>query len=155
MRRQDREVTDPQRIREIIDACAVCRLGLYDGEEVYIVPLNFGYAQQGGRWTLYFHGAHEGRKMELLRRKPTVSFEMDAHFALLPGPNACQYSARYQCVMGTGRASVVEDLEQKRVALRAIMAHLAGEGPWALADAQLQAVCVFQVDVLTLSCKEH
>ena len=102
MRRQDREVTDPQRIREIIDACAVCRLGLYDGEEVYIVPLNFGYAQQGGRWTLYFHGAHEGRKMELLRRKPTVSFEMDAHFALLPGPNACQYSARYQCVMGTG-----------------------------------------------------
>ena len=155
MRRQDREVTDPQRIQAIIDACPVCRLGFYDEQGVYIVPLNFGYAYRDGRWTLYFHGAQEGRKRELLRRNPTVGFEMDAHFELLEGPNACQYSARYQSVIGTGRASVLEDPEVKKAALRTIMVHLAGEGPWTFSDAQVQAVCVFAVDVLQLSCKEH
>ena len=43
MRRKDREVTDSQKIREIILSCRCCRLGFYDNGEVYIVPLDFGY----------------------------------------------------------------------------------------------------------------
>ena len=40
MRRKDREVTDSQKIREIILSCRCCRLGFYDNGEVYIVPLD-------------------------------------------------------------------------------------------------------------------
>lgn len=43
MRRNDRAVTEPNRIDEIIRACDCCRLGFADGEESYIVPLNFGF----------------------------------------------------------------------------------------------------------------
>jgi len=43
MRRSDREVKDSARIDEIIRMCDCCRLGLVDGDGVYIVPLNFGF----------------------------------------------------------------------------------------------------------------
>ena len=49
MRRSDREVTDPKQIRDIIDHCTCCRLGFWDGQEVYILPLNFGYEEADGK----------------------------------------------------------------------------------------------------------
>lgn len=60
MRRHDREVKNLEGIREILDVCKVCRLGMYDGGEVYIVPMNYGYELDGDKLTLYFHGAREG-----------------------------------------------------------------------------------------------
>ncbi len=60
MRRQDRAVTDPEKIRAVIDACEVCRLGFQDGRGVYVVPVNFGHAVEDGRHVFYFHGAAEG-----------------------------------------------------------------------------------------------
>ena len=68
MRRQDRAVTAPEKIRAVIDACEVCRLGLQDGRGVYVVPVNFGHTVEGGRHVFYFHGAAEGRKVDLVRR---------------------------------------------------------------------------------------
>ena len=46
MRRKDREVLDETKIDEFIRNCDCCRIGFYDKEndEVYIVPLNFGYS---------------------------------------------------------------------------------------------------------------
>ena len=43
MRRREREVVEPDEIRDIIEACKVCRLGFCEEGEVYIVPVNFGY----------------------------------------------------------------------------------------------------------------
>ena len=44
MRRKDREVTDIEKIKEILDACKVSRIGLMDQGKVYIVPMNHGYS---------------------------------------------------------------------------------------------------------------
>ena len=60
MRRKDREVTDPAAIDEIIRRCDCCRLGLRDGDEVYIVPLNFGFFVDDSVRKLYFHSATRG-----------------------------------------------------------------------------------------------
>ena len=68
MRRKDREITDPEKIRAVIGECSVCRLGLADGKRVYVVPVNFGHVEQEGHHVLYFHGAKEGRKMDLIRQ---------------------------------------------------------------------------------------
>ena len=57
MRRRDREVSDPAKIREIIAACHCCRLGFADGGKIYIVPLNFGYQEEDGQRTFFFHSA--------------------------------------------------------------------------------------------------
>ena len=43
MRRAEREVTQLGQMLEIMERCDCCRLGLGDGDSVYIVPLNFGW----------------------------------------------------------------------------------------------------------------
>ena len=102
MRRQDREVTDPGKIDRVIAACHCCRLGFCDQGKAYIVPLNFGYAVEDGKYVFYFHGAKEGRKIDLIRAGGTVGFELDTHYKLNEGDSACAYSARFQSVIGTG-----------------------------------------------------
>ena len=71
MRRVEREVTEETHIREILEGCETLRLGLWDGEEVYVVPVSYGYLYEEGRCTLYFHGSAQGRKAEVLARGGT------------------------------------------------------------------------------------
>ena len=156
MRRKDREITDPVRIRQIIDACHCCRLGLCDRERAYIVPLNFGYSQNGnGAYTFYFHGAKEGRKICLMKETSWAGFEMDTGFRLHESESACGWSAAFCSVVGGGEISFLETSEEKRKALSHIMAHLSGQADWIFPDAALESTCVYQLDVRELSCKEH
>ena len=39
MRRRDREVSEPEELLRIMEDCDVVRLGIWDGERPYIVPL--------------------------------------------------------------------------------------------------------------------
>ena len=46
MRRKDREVTDREKIKDIVGRCSCCRLGFQDEGGVYIVPLSFGFTEK-------------------------------------------------------------------------------------------------------------
>lgn len=157
MRRKDREVLDEVKIDEIIRNCDCCRLGFYDKEndEVYIVPLNFGYSNENNKRIFYFHGAKEGRKIDLISKSKKVTFEMDANHELIVGKMACNYSERYQCVIGTGLISFVESKEEKITALNEIMFQSTGKKDWEFAEPMLNAVAIFKVEVTSLSCKER
>lgn len=155
MRRKDREVTDPAVIEAVIQQCTCCRLGFYDKGEVYIVPLNFGYEAQDGGYVLYFHGAKEGRKAELIRKNPTVGFEMDTNYALNEGEAACGYSARFQSVMGSGELCEVTEQEEKTRGLLLLMKHYTGRQTWDFDAKPLEKTMVFKLQVTKMSCKEH
>ncbi len=155
MRRKDREVTDPVKIREIITACNCCRLGFRDGGRAYIVPMDFGFAETDGRWTFYFHSAKEGRKIDLIRETGWAAFEMDTGHELVSGPKACDYTARYQCVMGGGPVTLAETEEEKRAGLAAIMTHLTGRDRWDFDGAVLAGTQVFRLEAEELTCKVH
>jgi nitroimidazol reductase NimA-like FMN-containing flavoprotein (pyridoxamine 5'-phosphate oxidase superfamily) len=58
MRRKDREITDRAEIEAILNEAPVCRIGLAEGGEPYIVPMCFGY---DGTF-LYLHSAPEASK---------------------------------------------------------------------------------------------
>ena len=139
MRRTDREITDAEKITQIIQTCHCCRLGFCDNGAVYIVPLNFGYAEENGKRA----GA------------PSVGFELDVNYALVEGEEACRHTARFQSVIGTGRVSFVEEAAQKEAALQALMLHNTGKDGWTFSGAMLDSVRVFKLEVETLSCKEH
>ena len=79
MRRKEREVTDLTRIREILEECEVCHLGLVEDGKAYVVPLNFGYTLEDGKLSLYFHSAASGRKVEILRKNPMAAFRLTGH----------------------------------------------------------------------------
>ena len=157
MRRKDREVLDEVKIDKFIRNCDCCRIGFYDKEndEVYIVPLNFGYSHVDNKRVFYFHGAKEGRKIELISKTKKVSFEMDSNHELIIGKMACNYSERYQSVMGTGLISFVEDKDEKIAALNEIMFQSTGKKDWDFPEPMLNGVAVFMIEVTSLSCKEH
>ena len=158
MRRNDREITDRQAIIDIIENCQCCRIGFQDDSEVYIVPLNFGVENDGQRIIFYFHGAKEGRKIDLIAKNPCVGFEMDTnHEVYAKGNNgtACTYTARFQSVIGTGKVSMVCDANEKKHGLLLIMEHTTQKCKWSFDDKMLNAVAVFKLEVEKLSCKEH
>lgn len=64
MRRADREVYDNEAIKWFISQERVIRVGFYDNGEIYIVPVNYGFAENEGEWIFYFHGANSGRKFD-------------------------------------------------------------------------------------------
>ena len=115
MRRRDREVSDPAKIREIIAACHCCRLGFADGGKIYIVPLNFGYQEEDGQRTFFFHSAPEGRKIDLIEKTHCAGFELDTHYQLNSADTACAHSARFQSVIGSGRVEFVREPQKWRL----------------------------------------
>ena len=158
MRRKDREITDRQAIIKIIESCQCCRIGFQDNGEVYIVPLNFGFEYDEKRYVLYFHGAKEGRKIDLIAKNPFVGFEMDTNheiYAKIDNGTACTYTTRFKSVIGTGKVSMVCDADEKKHGLLLLMQHITQKSEWTFDEKMLNAVAVFKLEVDKLSCKEH
>lgn len=153
MRRKDRQVTDEAEIEQVMHACNVCRVGFCDGGEVYIVPLNFGYRKADGKWTLYFHSAAEGRKVELFQKGGGAGFEMDCAHRLMRAEKACGYTEMYKSIIGTGRVYEVA-AEEKMAAMKTVMAHYT-DVELEYDPAMLERVRLFALSVEDLSCKEH
>lgn len=155
MRRKDREVTDRSKIRDIIMSCDTCRLGLITDNAPYIVPLSFGYDEGRDKKTFYFHSANEGRKIDILKEQNMVGFELDTDCEIVKGANACQFTAMYKSIIGTGRIQFINRYEEKIEALNIIMRHYSSEEKFEYSEEMINRVCVFKLDIEELSCKEH
>lgn len=155
MRRKDREVTDLEAIGRIIGDCKVLRLGMVDEGRPYVVPMNFGFDLRDGVLELYCHSAPEGRKVEVLRRKPEVCFEMDYGHRLVEAEAACGYGFAYSSVIGEGTVGFIEDHEEKLRALLRIMEHQTGRSDFSIPDAALRGVLVFGVAVGSFTAKQR
>lgn len=76
MRRRDREETRREEIINIIAAADCCRLGLIDDDGLaYSVPLNFAFVEEGDFGIFYFHGAAQGKKIDLVNRSLRASLK--------------------------------------------------------------------------------
>lgn len=124
MRRKDREIKDRDQIIQVMEKCDVCRLALHDEEYPYILPLNFGMETDGGQIVLYFHGAEEGKKYELMEKDNRAGFEMDCSHELVlkAGKDGCSCTMKYESVIGQGRIEMVSG-EEKYRALCLLMKH--------------------------------
>lgn len=155
MRRQDRRITDPAMICAVLDKCRTLHLGLVEDGRVYIVPLNYGWTEENGRYILYAHSAAEGRKIDLIRGGADVGFEMETGVEYFDADTACGWGNRYESIIGEGSATLLETPEEKRQALAAIMAHYSARKDYTFEDAMVNLVQVIQIDVTALSCKIH
>lgn len=152
MRRKDREITDTNTIETFIAKEQILRIAFYDEGDIYIVPINYGYSYDE-QYTFYFHGAKAGRKYELAKKTPKVGFEIDGDYTLLTGETACDFSATFQSVVGTGILSIVENTEEKIRGLNAIMKQTTSKAEWDYSNEMLETVAVFRLDVDKMSCK--
>lgn len=154
MRRAEREVTDRGQLLEIIGRCTCCRVAFSDPEGAYIVPLSFAFVP-GQPDRFYFHGAKEGRKASLIAKRPKVGFELDCAYELVAGQSGCSYSCRYQSIVGTGVIGEVQDMEEKKQALSALMRQYEPSRSFAFTDEQAQAVAVYRLDVAAMTGKQR
>ena len=148
MRRKDKELTSSEDIEGIVKKATVCRLGLVDGDEAYIVPVNFGYEKNA----IYFHSALEGRKVELIKRNGKVCFEIEADVGIEKNDKS-QCSVKYRSVIGMGRARILESAEEKVRGLKAIMRQCAG-GEYSFSEAKWNAVLVVEIKIESITGKQ-
>lgn len=126
MRRSDRQITDLSAISALLKECRTVHLSCNAEGAPYVVPMNYGFAlAPDGRLTLYLHCAAEGRKLDLLRRDARVGFAISALVETVRADRPCAWTARYRSLLGTGRAAILTDPEEKRLALEALLHHMA------------------------------
>ena len=149
MRRKEQEISEESSIKTIIEKAVVCRLGMVDGNQPYIVPLCFGYHDN----VLYFHSALEGQKIDFIRKNPDVCFEFDLIAETLESTNACDWSMEYQSVIGFGKAVFIESSEEKRKALGIIMAQYSNR-QFQFPENKLKKTAVIKVQVKSITGKQ-
>ena len=99
----------------------VGHVAMVDGDEPYLVPMNYGYTMENGELTLYLHGAVKGCKIDVLQANPKVFFSMECDVEPFDGPVACRYGITYASLMGAGKAEILEDVEEKKACLSILM----------------------------------
>lgn len=155
MRRKDREIKDYGKMLEIMDQCDCIRIGFQEPQGTYILPLNFGYESQNNLLTFYFHGAKEGKKVELTKEQNIVGFELDTKHELVENKTACGFSYLYQSIIGKGKLEILDTKEDKIQGLTKIMSHYSDKSDWTFADQMVNSVNVWKLTVTEWSCKEH
>jgi uncharacterized protein len=108
----DPEITDDNLKRQVLRRASHLTLALTDGMEPYAVPLSHVFDAEED--TVYFHCASIGKKMEILRKNPSVWCLAVIDKGL--GPGICQNL--YASVMFSGRVTFPESVEDKISALR-------------------------------------
>ena len=147
VRLKDKEITDSREIEAIIQKANVCRLGLVNEDEPYVVPVNFGYERN----VLYFHSALEGLKIDLIRKNNKVCFEIEIDVDIEKTEKS-NCSVKYKSVIGRGRAYILENKEDKIRGLKSIMRHCTG-GEYSYSEEKWNTVLVVRIDIESLTGK--
>lgn len=121
MTRREHQIFDIEKIIEILDKSKVVHIGMVDGDEPYVVPMNYGYTYENEKLTIWLHGATTGKKLDIIRKNPKVFFEMECDLVPFEGDVACKYGLSYSSLMGKGIATIIEDSEEKQKALSLLM----------------------------------
>ena len=151
MRRTDREITDAEAIERILQEGAYTTIALTSVDGPYAVTLSYGYDADARR--LYFHVAHDGRKLDMIAADPRACATVVAESGYTQGE--CEHPYRSVVMFGTMR--VVTDPAEKLQAIRTLVNHLEDDpdGYWASRTWQLEdrlksfsALC-FEIDSLS------
>lgn len=150
MRRAKNAVTDPAELERIIRASPVMRLAMSQNDEPYVVPLSFGYDGAA----LYFHGATQGLKLDILRRNPRVCCLFEHGLALAPkGDTPCAWGFTYATVIAHGIARHIEEPARKIAALQIIADQYARQGERVPGE-HIGNVEVWKIEILKMTGKQ-
>jgi nitroimidazol reductase NimA-like FMN-containing flavoprotein (pyridoxamine 5'-phosphate oxidase superfamily) len=144
VRRDDKEVKDPRGLQEILRKSLVCHLSMVDDGKPYLVSMNYGFRDN----SIYLHAALEGRKIDILRKNPDVCFQVYNGNRLTTGPDACgDWTMKYRSVTGFGKASLIENDEEKIAPLQIIMDQYTTKGPFEFTPARVAETMVIRIDI--------
>jgi uncharacterized protein len=153
LRRQDREIKDEAEIRRILKACRYATVAMAKGGEPYLVTMNYGYDEIGGR--LYFHCALKGQKTDFLEANENVcaSIILDGGYR----EGKCEHV--YSSLIIRGTMGEADGLEDKKHGLEVLLRHQEKEPDPILArnisnDASYDKVAILRLSIREMSAKQ-
>ena len=152
--KRERAVTDEARIRQILDTAKVLHLGLVDGDEPYVVPMNYGYTLENGVLTVYLHSAVAGRKLDVIQANPKIFFSLECDVVPFEGKVPCQYGTTYASVMGRGTAQILEDPQEKMRAMTILMKTQTGKD-FTFNERLVSIVSVLELQISSFTARER
>ena len=153
MTRREREITDINKIIEILDKSKIAHIGMVDGDEPYVVPMNYGYIFENDKLIIYLHGEKRGRKIDVMQANPKVFFEAECGIQPFEGDIACRYGIAYSSIMGKGIAEIIdEDVEEKKKALSLLMKAQTGKD-FEFEDKMVAFVSIIKITVSEFTAK--
>ncbi len=106
MRMSERICQDQQKINSLLMELQTGYLGLSSGNMPYIVPVN--YVWHHGN--IYFHGANQGRKVDIMQENANATFVVSESYGTLTNPIPAKTDTAYLSVMLFGQMEIVTDL---------------------------------------------
>ena len=117
MRRREKEIGDEAEMRGIVAKARFAQVALSRGGEPYVVTMNHGF--DGDRGALYFHCAHEGKKIDFIRENGIACATVVEDHGYKHGE--CDHA--YRSVVMNGKIEIVEDLAEKKHGLKVLLDH--------------------------------
>lgn len=117
IRYSKRDITDKAQIDHFLAVAKTGHLGMTNGIEPYIIPLNFCWWQGN----LYFHGADSGRKIEMISANNRVCFSVCEEYGTVADPVPAHVDTAYMSVFLSGIIERVKEAEEMRGAMQAML----------------------------------
>lgn len=73
MEPRKREVKDRSEVQGILVRCSTVRIGMFDGQRPYVVPVSFGIGVRDGPPVIYFHCDKRGLKADVCLGLPITN----------------------------------------------------------------------------------
>lgn len=150
MRRKDKEILDNQLIERILNEAEIIRLSMVDGNEPYLVAMNYVYSAG----FLYMHSAKEGCKIEFLKKNSKVAFQTEIGVKIVLKEQSCSCGTRYMSVFGKGTAFLIDEEEEKKQALNAIMVKYTGRFAFDYPVNSLKNTLIIKVQIESITGKK-
>lgn len=152
-RKRERGSYDRGVIDAILDEALIAHLGIVDEDgQPFVIPTL--HARSGD--VVYCHGSVASRTLRALATGAPACLTVSLIDGLVLARAAMHHSANYRSAMLIGQATIVEDLDEKRAALRAVVEHIV-PGRWddvrAPSGNELSATAVLAIPIDEASAK--
>jgi len=154
MRRKDREITTREEMIEVFQKADACRVAFAVDNIPYIVCMNYGFEWEGEFPILYFHCAHEGKKLEQMKANPYVCFQIDTDHELKYIEEKVHCTMDYSSLVGMGYLELVSDEEGRKRGLDLLMEHHGHPLPPEYPEGSMKRTTVLRLRVTEVTGKK-
>jgi nitroimidazol reductase NimA-like FMN-containing flavoprotein (pyridoxamine 5'-phosphate oxidase superfamily) len=148
----DRGKYDSETVYGILDEGFFCHVGFAVDGQPFVIPTGYARVED----TLYLHGSAASRMLRTLAGGVQVCVTVTLVDGLVLARSAFHHSMNYRSVVILGRATAVEERDEKLKALEAFTEHIVA-GRWnglrPVTDAELKATIVLALPLAEVSAK--
>jgi nitroimidazol reductase NimA-like FMN-containing flavoprotein (pyridoxamine 5'-phosphate oxidase superfamily) len=138
-----------EQVESVLQNAVYCHAAFSLEDHPYLVPLNYGYKDG----FLFFHSSPHGKKLEILKDNPHISFAAQDRVVLKQGASACKFGMRYASVIGSGTAEIITESSEKEKGLDVILEHYHVDQE-KYTQASLDDLVIIRVEIDEFSYKE-